>query len=217
MAGREPASLITARDMLWGYANGIFPMAVSASDPTLHWFDPPERGVLPVGDVHVSRSMRRYLRRSEWSASLNRDFSGVLHNCAARKETWINAPLISLYEELHSTGHAHSLEISCGNKLAGGLFGVTIGGAFFGESMFSVQPNGSKAALIWMSAHMKNCGFTLFDTQYRTAHLASMGGRVITREEYIQHLLYAIELDVDITSHPLPESQALWQPSTQTS
>lgn len=209
--------MISADDMLWGYANGIFPMAVSASDPTLHWFDPPERGILPVGGVHTSRSMRRHLRNSGWRATLNEDFHGVLRGCADRAETWINRPLLRIYSELHLMGRAHSLEIREGDQLAGGVFGLAIGGAFFGESMFSARPNGSKAALIWLSAHLQACGFTLLDTQYPTPHLTSLGGRTISRIDYRHRLARAIRLDVDIAARPLPPAQALWQPSTQTS
>ncbi len=203
--------------MLWGYANGIFPMAVAADDPELHWFDPVERGILPVGGVHISRSMRRDLRQSGWRATLNGDFAGTVRGCASRADTWINAPLFGLYQELHAMGRAHSLEIRDGNQVVGGIFGLTIGGAFFGESMFSARKNGSKAALIWLSAHLAGCGFTLLDTQYPTPHLASMGGQTIRRADYLRRLASAIRQDVDIRSRPLPEAQAFWQPSTQTS
>ena len=144
--------MITAREMLWGYANGIFPMAAAAEDPELHWFDPVERGILPVGGVHVSRSMRRHLRQSGWHATLNRDFMAVVQGCARPGDTWINAPLTALYLELHAIGHAHSMEIRDGDRIVGGIFGLSLGGAFFGESMFSARRNGSKAALIWLSA-----------------------------------------------------------------
>lgn len=209
--------MITPREMLWGYANGIFPMAAAADDPVLHWFDPAERGVLPIGGVHTSRQMRRHLRQSGWRATLNGDFAAVVQGCADRDDTWINAPLFALYQDLHDLGHAHSLEIRAGNQIVGGIFGLTIGGAFFGESMFSAQRNGSKAALIWLSAHLDGCGFTLFDTQYPTPHLASMGGQTIPRAAYRQRLARAIRQDADIRSRPLPEAQPLWQPSTQTS
>lgn len=209
--------MITAREMLWGYANGIFPMAAAAEDPELHWFDPVERGIMPVGGVHVSRSMRRHLRQSGWHATLNRDFMAVVQGCARPGDTWINAPLTALYLELHAIGHAHSLEIRDGDRIVGGIFGLSLGGAFFGESMFSARRNGSKAALIWLSAHLAGCGFTLFDTQYPTEHLASMGGQTIPRADYLRRLSRAIRQDVDIRSRPLPEAQALWQPSTQTS
>lgn len=203
--------------MLWGYANGIFPMAAAADDPELHWFDPALRGVMPVGDVHMSRSMRRHLRDSGWRATLNGDFAATVRGCANRADTWINAPLFGLYQDLHSAGHAHSLEIREGDQIVGGIFGLTIGGAFFGESMFSARENGSKAALIWLSAHLAGCGFTLFDTQYPTDHLTSMGGQTIPRAEYRRRLGRAIRQDVDIRSRPLPAPQAFWQPSNQTS
>lgn len=209
--------MITAREMLWGYANGIFPMASSAHDPTLHWFEPSERGIMPIGRVHVSRSMRKHLRHSGWTATLNGDFAATVHACAGREETWINDTLIGLYQDLHRLGHAHSLEIIAGTEVVGGIFGLTIGGAFFGESMFSTRKNGSKAALIWLSAHLAGCGFTLFDTQYPTAHLASMGGQTITRAAYLRRLSAAIRHDADIRSRALPAPQALWQPSNQTS
>ena len=112
---------------------------------------------------------------------------------------------------------AHSLEIRDGNQVVGGIFGLTIGGAFFGESMFSARKNGSKAALIWLSAHLARCGFVLLDTQNPTPHLASMGGQTIRRADYLRRLASAIRQDVDIRSRPLPEAQAFWQPSTQTS
>ncbi|SDD21075.1 leucyl/phenylalanyl-tRNA--protein transferase [Paracoccus isoporae] len=204
--------------MLWGYANGTFPMAVSASDPALHWFDPAERGILPVGGVHMSRSMRRALRQSGWSATLNRDFAGVIAGCAAREETWINDTLFALYLELHEMGHAHSLEMRDeGGALIGGVFGLTLGGAFFGESMFSARRNASKAALLWLSAHLDGCGFTLFDTQYPTDHLQSMGGQTMPRHAYRRALARAIRLEVAIDSRPLPDRQAVLQASTQTS
>ncbi|MDO5643799.1 MAG: leucyl/phenylalanyl-tRNA--protein transferase [Paracoccus sp. (in: a-proteobacteria)] len=203
--------------MLWGYANGIFPMAASAHDPELQWYEPVERGVLPVGGVHVSHSMRRALRRSGWRAVLNQDFAATVQACAARDETWINAPLFRLYQELHAMGHAHSLEIRDESGMVGGLFGITLGGAFFGESMFSARRNGSKAALIWLSAHLARCGFGLIDTQFPSPHLTSMGGQSIPRITYLRRLSHAIRLPADITAHPLPEAQALSQPSTQTS
>ncbi|WBU54818.1 leucyl/phenylalanyl-tRNA--protein transferase [Paracoccus sp. SCSIO 75233] len=203
--------------MLWGYANGIFPMAVSASDPVLHWFDPQQRGILPVGGVHVSRSMRRHLRRCTWHFTLNHDFVSVVEYCAEREETWINATLFSLYEELFELGHAHSLEIWEGDELIGGIFGLTIGGAFFGESMFSRRTNASKTALIIISEHLSACGFTLFDTQYPTEHLQSLGGKAISRAAYRRRLSRAIRISADIEARPLPDLQAVLQASTQTS
>ena len=208
---------LTARAMLEAYAMGIFPMAASASEPELFWFEPTHRGVLPVGGVHVSRSMRQLLRQSRWQASIDRDFMGVVKGCADRDETWINDELLALYAELFALGHAHSLEIWQDDTLIGGVFGLSLGGAFFAESMFSRRDNASKAALIWLSAHLAGCGFTLWDTQYPSAHLASMGGRTITRADYRHRLALALRRKADITARPLPDRQALLQAITQTS
>ena len=211
------AEKLSARTMLTAYAMGIFPMAASASGPELFWFDPQQRGVLPVGGVHVSRSMRRLLRQDRWQASINRDFLGVVAGCADRDETWINAELLALYAELFALGHAHSLEIWQDDTLIGGVFGLSLGGAFFAESMFSRRDNASKAALIWLSAHLARCGFVLWDTQYPNPHLASMGGRTIPRGEYHRQLAHALKQHADFTAHALPEPQALVQDTTQTS
>ncbi|SMO49225.1 leucyl/phenylalanyl-tRNA--protein transferase [Paracoccus laeviglucosivorans] len=208
---------LTAEKMLLAYAQGVFPMAESAGDDQLYWFDPPERGILPVGGVHISRSMRRFLRDCRWRATINRDFRGVIAGCADRPETWINAPLVALYDELFAMGRAHSLEIYEDDRLIGGTYGVTLGGAFFAESMFSRRPNASKAALIWLSAHLARCGFLLWDTQYPTAHLSSMGGLAISRGEYHRRLHDAIHLPVRVTAGALPDAQALLQDTTQTS
>lgn len=208
---------VSAERLLFAYAQGVFPMAESASDPQLYWFDPPERGILPVGGVHVSRSMRRLLRRAGWHATVNRDFMSVIAGCADRPETWINAPLIGLYAELHRMGHAHSLEVWEGDALIGGTYGVSLGAAFFAESMFSRRPSASKAALIWMSHHLRACGFTLWDTQYPTSHLASMGGTAISRLDYRRRLARAVRQPVRFETTALPEAQALLQEITQTS
>lgn len=208
---------LTAERLLFAYAQGVFPMAETASDPQLYWFDPPRRGILPVGHVHVSRSMRRQLRQSDWHASVNGDFAAVVAGCADRDETWINDQLIALYAELHRLGHAHSLEIWQGNALVGGIYGISVGGAFFAESMFSRQENASKAALIWMSDHLRRCGFTLWDTQYPTTHLSSMGGLEISRADYRNRLRRAVQLPAIFGTAPLPDAYALVQDTTQTS
>ncbi|MDO5621300.1 MAG: leucyl/phenylalanyl-tRNA--protein transferase [Paracoccus sp. (in: a-proteobacteria)] len=205
--------VLTPEMLLTGYAAGIFPMADSADSPDLHWYDPPLRGVLPVGGVHASRSLRRDLRRGNWSASVNHCFSDIVRACANRPETWINAPLFNLYAALHQMGHAHSLEIWHDGRLAGGLFGVSLGGAFFGESMFSARRSGSKMALLWLSAHLRDCAFTLCDTQFITPHLASMGGVEISRDEYRTRLAKALNIRAVFGSIQLPD----WQEITQTS
>lgn len=192
-------------------------MAESADDDRLHWFDPPRRGILPVGGVHAARSLCRDLRRGGWSAHLDGDFDAVVAACADREATWINAPLAGLYRDLHALGHAHAFEIRHDGAFAGGMFGITLGAAFFGESMVSARRNGSRMALIWASDHLARCGFTLFDTQFLTPHLASMGGVEITRASYRARLSAALRRPADVGAHPLPTSDQLWQAITQTS
>ena len=209
--------MLTPSQLLAGYAQGVFPMAESASDPRLYWFDPPRRGVLPLAGIHASRTLRRELRRGGWSAHGDGDFDAIVAACAQRPETWINAPLRALYAELHGLGHAEAIEIRRDGAFAGGLFGVTIGGAFFGESMVSAQPNGSKMALVWLGSHLRRCGFTLFDTQFLTPHLSRMGGREISRTSYRARLAEAVARRADFHRHPIPSADQLWQEITQTS
>lgn len=194
--------MLTARMLLKGYANGVFPMACSATDPQLYWFDPPRRGILPVGRVHASRSLIRSLARGGWTADARPDFDAIVAACADRPETWINDPLRRLYRDLHAIGHAHALAVMQDGQLAGGIFGVTLAGAFFGESMFSTRRDGSKMALVWISDHLRRCGFTLFDTQYLTPHLASMGGVEISRLQYQARLATALEKPADFRALP---------------
>lgn len=195
--------------LLAGYAQGIFPMARAADDPRLYWFNPPFRGILPVGGVHMSRSLRRSLARGGWTADASPDFDRIVRHCADRPETWINAPLLQLYQRLHDSGHAQALAVYQDGALAGGIFGVTLGGAFFGESMFSTRTDGSKMALVWLSDHLARCGFTLFDTQYLTPHLASMGGVEITREDYRARLAHALRQPADYHALPLRSAAEL--------
>ena len=189
---RAGSDRLTPRMMLAAYAAGIFPMAESAESQELHWIDPARRGVLPVGHVHASRSTLRDLRRGGWQGHRNRDFEGALRACAARPETWINAELFHIYMALHESGHAHSFEVTKGGAFAGAMFGIALNGAFFGESMVSACRNGSKMALLWADWALAAGGFTLFDTQFLTTHLVSLGGREITRTEYRAHLDFAM-------------------------
>lgn len=200
---------LTPAQLLNGYASGIFPMAASADDPRLSWYDPPRRGILPVGGVRASRSMRRSLRRGDWTADAPPDFDAIIGQCAARDETWINAPLRALYNALHAAGHAEALAVYHDGQLAGGLFGVTLGAAFFGESMFSTRTDGSKMALLWLSDHLQRCGFTLIDTQFLTPHLARMGGVEIPRSAYRTRLAAALTRRADFHAYPLPPASGL--------
>ena len=210
----DPA--LTPELLLQGYAAGIFPMAEGRDDADLFWVDPQRRGVLPLHGFHMSRSLARAMRRSDWHVALNHDFAGVLNGCADRVDTWINDELRSLYIDLHLQGDAHSIEIWEGAALVGGVYGVVLGAAFFGESMFSRRTNASKMALASAVHHLASGGFTLFDTQFMTAHLASLGGIEITRAAYRQQLARALEREAVFLPVP-PTLQEVVQRMTQMS
>lgn len=186
------------------YGMGVFPMSENRDDPDIFWVDPIRRGIFPLHDFHISRSLARRIRRGRYDVSLNVDFTGVLDGCADREETWINDQIRALYIDLHARGDAHSLEIWQGPTLVGGVYGVTLGGAFFGESMFSRATDASKVALAFLIEHLRRCGFTLFDTQFLTEHLASLGAIEVPRAEYHKMLTWAVRQDADITAHSLP-------------
>ncbi|WP_339636637.1 leucyl/phenylalanyl-tRNA--protein transferase [uncultured Sulfitobacter sp.] len=175
---------LTPEILLHGYSIGIFPMAEHRDDPEIFWVDPRRRGVMPLNGFHISRSLARAMRRSTFHHTINHDFDGVVAGCADREDTWINAEITALYTALHHAGHAHSLEVWDGPALVGGVYGVTLGRAFFGESMFSRRTNASKMALAALVDRLRHAGFTLFDTQFLTEHLASLGAQEISRAEY---------------------------------
>ena len=184
---------ITPELLLHAYAMGVFPMAESANDPSIHWVDPRRRGVFPLDGFHISRSLRRALLRADYQVAVDRDFAGVVRACAARPETWINDAIFDLYLALHRQGHAHSLEVrDHKGQLIGGVYGVVLGAAFFGESMFSTRTDASKIALAWLIHRLRAGGFTLFDTQFLTPHLASLGAVEITRADYHRRLAAAL-------------------------
>lgn len=209
--------MLTAEAMLSGYARGIFPMAEGRSEAELHWVDPRQRGIFPLDGFHISRSLARDIRRRNYTIRTNSAFSAVVHLCAARPETWINAPLAALYDRLHAMGHAHSLEVWQEGGLAGGVFGVTLGAAFFGESMFSTRANGSKIALAYLVDRLRQAGFTLFDTQFLTPHLASLGAVEIPRTAYRARLAGALARHADFAAPAVPDPHSLLQRMTQTS
>ena len=179
---------ITPQVLLKAYACGIFPMAESASDPGMFWVEPEMRGILPLENFHVSRSLRKTLRKTEMKVFIDRNFGATIRSCAEigenRKDTWINPRIQQLYIELHESGHAHSFETYLNDELVGGLYGVRLGRAFFGESMFSKKTDASKIALVHLVFHMINSGFTLLDTQFTTKHLESFGVVEIPRDDY---------------------------------
>jgi leucyl/phenylalanyl-tRNA--protein transferase len=189
MTGRA----ITPDVLLRAYAAGIFPMAESRDDPTIHWIDPKRRGIIPLHHFHISRSLRHRILHSNYTIRTNSDFAGVVEGCAERDETWINDDIFALYLSLHRAGYAHSLEVWEADTLIGGVYGVTLGAAFFGESMFSRRTDASKLALAWLVDRLRTGGFTLFDTQFLTAHLASLGAVEISRAEYRAQLAEALQ------------------------
>ncbi|MCK8462864.1 leucyl/phenylalanyl-tRNA--protein transferase [Aliiroseovarius sp. S1339] len=197
---------------------GVFPMAEGRDDPRVFWVDPEARGIFPLDRFRVSRSLARTMRRAPFVVTLNRDFQGTVAACAERDETWINTTIFDLYMDLHRMGHAHSLELWEGDALVGGVYGVTLGRAFFGESMFSRRRDASKIALAYLVRHLSNTDFKLFDTQFLTPHLASLGAVEIARKTYHDMLEGALSQGVaDITSRPLPDAQSVVQRNTQTS
>jgi leucyl/phenylalanyl-tRNA---protein transferase len=185
-------SRLDPRLLLQGYATGIFPMADSRDAHELFWVEPRNRAILPLDRFHLSRSLRRVLRSGRFEVTRDRDFGAVLIACADREETWINAELEHAMRALHGSGHAHSIECWHDGELVGGLYGVKLGGAFFGESMFSRMTDASKVALAWLVARLRAGNFSLLDCQFMTDHLASLGAVSITREAYVALLSAAL-------------------------
>jgi leucyl/phenylalanyl-tRNA--protein transferase len=200
-----------------GYANGIFPMAEHRDDPEIFWVDPLRRGIMPLNGFHISRSLRREMQRSSYRVAIDTAFEGVLDGCADRVETWINSEIRSLYIALNARGEAHSLELWDGTELIGGVYGVTLGAAFFGESMFSRRRNASKIALACLVDRLRDGGFELFDTQFLTAHLASLGAVEVTRETYRKLLRSATSRPADFLAPPVRGPQEVVQRMTQMS
>ena len=183
---------LTPKRLLAAYAAGIFPMAATRDSTEIHWVDPRRRGIFPLEQFHISRSLARTIRRGGFAITADTDFDGVVRACADRPETWINDEIFRLYGELHQMGQAHSLEVRIEGQLVGGVYGVTLGAAFFGESMFSRVTNGSKIALAFLCHRLRAGGFQLFDTQFLTAHLASLGAIEVSRGEYHRMLRAAL-------------------------
>lgn len=187
--------------LLRAYAYGVFPMAESREDDELYWIDPDQRGIIPLRSFHVPRRLRKTVRAGLFDVRVDTAFDQVIRACAAaapgREGTWINDRIISLYSELHDKGHAHSVEAWRDGKLVGGLYGVSLGGAFFGESMFSREPDASKVALVHLVARLIAGGYALLDTQFVTDHLRQFGAIEIEQNAYRARLAAAIQLPVD--------------------
>ncbi len=192
---------LTPDMLLRAYANGMFPMAEDRDDPELFWVDPRLRGVIPLDRFHVPRRLRRTVRSARFEVAFDRDFHAVIEACADatrdRPQTWINERIITLYTSLYHMGHAHSVECWRDGALAGGLYGITLGGAFFGESMFSLATDASKVALVHLVARLRAGGFTLLDSQFLTTHLSQFGAQEIPRATYRARLAEALKIDAD--------------------
>ncbi len=184
-------STLTPQLLLQAYQVGLFPMSEARDDPEVFWVDPTMRGVFPLNGFHISRSLARRMRTEEIHVTFDAAFEDVVHGCADRPETWINDTIFELYRQLFQRNHAHSVEVWNGNKLIGGVYGVSIGAAFFGESMFSRQTDASKIALAYLVDRLRTGGFLLFDTQFITPHLASLGAVEISRDDYQQQVALA--------------------------
>ncbi|WP_011581055.1 MULTISPECIES: leucyl/phenylalanyl-tRNA--protein transferase [Chelativorans] len=183
--------------LLRAYATGVFPMAEHADDPEVFWVRPEMRGIIPLDKFHVPKSLRKLLRRQPYEVRYDTDFTGVIDACAEpsaeRAETWINEPIRVAYTELFKRGHCHTVEAWREGKLVGGLYGVSLGRAFFGESMFSREPNASKICLVHLVERLKAGGFLLLDTQFTTDHLRRFGAIDVPRRRYEQMLAEALE------------------------
>ncbi|MGI9477862.1 MAG: leucyl/phenylalanyl-tRNA--protein transferase [Hyphomicrobiaceae bacterium] len=202
MTGHEqPAFEISASVLLKAYTCGIFPMAESADSPELHWIDPEHRGALPLDGIRLPRRLAKTIRQGRFDVRIDQDFEAVIDGCAAsrtgRTSTWINDRIRALYGELFSAGHCHTVEVYRDGGLVGGLYGVGLQGAFFGESMFSTETDASKVALINLCARLIHGGFTLLDTQFVTEHLAQFGVEEISRATFHRRLTRALATDAD--------------------
>ena len=208
MASREsPFVEITPEVLLKAYSCGIFPMADSADDPGLHWIEPPMRGIIPLEGFHISSRLARTVRSDRFTVRVDCDFDGVLDGCAApqpgRQRTWISNRIRALYTTLYDIGHCHSVETYLGDRLVGGLYGVCLGRAFFGESMFHTETDASKVALVHLVARLRAAGFKLLDTQFVTDHLRTFGAVEVPKDQYHKLLDVALVGESDFDAIPL--------------
>jgi leucyl/phenylalanyl-tRNA---protein transferase len=218
MASRETAVVeITPEVLLKAYACGIFPMAESAEDPTLYWIEPERRGIIPLKSFHISSRLARTVRSERFTVVCNRDFDGVIAGCQESKpgrvRTWINTRIRNLYRGLYDIGHCHTVEVYDGTQLVGGLYGVSLGRAFFGESMFHRARDASKVALVHLVARLKAGDYKLLDTQFVTDHLKTFGAIETSRRQYHKLLAEALIGEADFarlaTDRPIPGDEAI--------
>ena len=187
----RPALLLAA------YRSGLFPMSLDHRGE-IGWFSPDPRGVIPLDEFHVPKSLVRTMRKQPFEIRMDTAFGEVIRGCSLRETTWISRRIRKSYEKLHELGYAHSIEAWNGDRLVGGLYGVAIGGAFFGESMFSREADASKIPLVWLVERLKARGFRLLDTQWSTPHLARFGCREIPRDDYLEQLAAALAVDTTL-------------------
>lgn len=214
MTSRQDAHIeITPEVVLKAYACGIFPMAESADDPGLYWIEPRERGVVPLDGFHLPGRLARTIRRQDYEIRIDSDFEAVISACAApapgRRKTWINREIRRLYGALFDMGHAHTVEVWREGRLIGGLYGVSLGAAFFGESMFHRERDASKIALVHLVARLRYGGYRLLDTQFVTEHLRRFGAIDVPRHRYHRLLEAAVAGDGDFAQLPIPSSSEL--------
>lgn len=192
----ENDTVLTPEMLLVAYANGYFPMALDKDDPELYWFAPEERGVLPIEGFNVPRGLARAMKKYDYTVTVNHDFDAVIRACGTitrhRQDTWINEEIIRLYTALHRMGHAHSVETWSGGQLVGGLYGVSLGGVFFGESMFSRASEASKIALVTLVEILREAGYEMLDTQYVNDHLKQFGVEAVPKRRYMTKLEKAL-------------------------
>lgn len=204
---------LTPEILVRAYAAGVFPMSEARNDPTIFWVDPEMRGVLPLDGLHISKSLRKVLRKGAFEVTANQAFGDVIEACAQPRPgqdgamgTWINDEIIRAYVEMNQLGLAHSIECwqdgENGKELVGGLYGISLKGAFMGESMFSTRPNASKVALCHLVARLRIGGYTLLDTQFITEHLITMGGVEISGRDYLERLERALGVDAQFPEAP---------------
>jgi leucyl/phenylalanyl-tRNA--protein transferase len=195
---------ITPQGLLKAYACGIFPMAESADDNALYWIEPERRGILPLDAIHVPKRLARTIRQQRFEIRIDTDYEGVIDGCAGsrpdRRSTWINKRIRTLYRKLYDLGHCHTVEAWREGRLVGGLYGVRLGGAFFGESMFTVERDASKVALVYLAARLKYGGFSLLDTQFVTDHLIRFGAIEVPRDAFQRLLEEAVAGSADFFS-----------------
>lgn len=222
MASRDDPMLeITPQVLLKAYSCGIFPMAESADDPALYWIEPQHRGVLPLDTAHFPKRLLRTVRTTPFVVKTDTDYEAVIDGCAAvrpgRTSTWINKRIRALYRELFDLGHCHTVEVWDKDRIVGGLYGVALKGAFFGESMFSFERDASKVALAHLVARLKAGGFALLDTQFVTEHLRQFGTIELERDAFQTDLERALLVDANFRALPSlvtgPQAVALLEPA----